>query len=95
MAEDQRKQPLTRSRQGIAPRPEWPLRGPSLRVTPDAIARAARELVAAYGPKASQLMLKRMHAVRRRGDAQSASLWSAVARATEEQMGMFRGGNAD
>jgi hypothetical protein len=47
------------------------------------IARAARELVDAYGPRAITLMRNRTLAVRRRGDAESAMLWSAVAQAVE------------
>ena len=97
MAEDQRE-PLLPNADGRpqwmrfgagagrpGPRSEWRLRGSSSRVTDDDIMRAARELVAAYGPRAGELMRKRMRAVRSRGDAESASLWQAVARAIEEQ----------
>jgi hypothetical protein len=66
---------------------EWPLHGGALCITSEEIARAARALVAAYGPAASQLMVKRTRAVRRRGDSESATLWSAVAKAIEEQLG--------
>lgn len=60
---------------------------PSPRVVDaDEIARTARELVDAYGPRASALMRKRTRAVRRRGDAESATLWSAVGRAVEAQL---------
>ena len=52
----------------------------------DEIVRAARELVDAYGPRAIALMRKRTRAVRRRGDAESATLWSAVAVAVEAQL---------
>jgi hypothetical protein len=65
---------------------EWPLRGPRVAITSDEIARAARELVAAYGSAAIALMQKRTRAVRRRGDAESATLWVALARAVEEQL---------
>jgi len=65
---------------------EWPSRGSPRRITEDDIARAARELVAAYGPDAIALMQKRTRAVRRRGDAESATLWFAVAKAVEEQL---------
>jgi hypothetical protein len=65
---------------------EWPIRGNSIRITPEEIARAARELVAAYGPAAIALMQKRTRAVRRRGDAESATLWFAIAQAVEEQL---------
>jgi hypothetical protein len=65
---------------------EWPLRGNAVRITAEEIARAARELVAAYGAEAIALMQKRTRAVRRRGDAESASLWFAVAQAVEEQL---------
>jgi hypothetical protein len=62
--------------------------------TAEEIARAARELVASYGADAAALMRKRTRAIRRRGDAESASLWIAVARAVEEQLaaGDTRGG---
>jgi hypothetical protein len=73
------------------PKPEWRLRENQLRIDRDDIERAARELVSAYGPRAGELMRERMRAVRRRGDAESASLWSAVARAIEEQMGAKTG----
>jgi hypothetical protein len=72
---------------------EWPVRGNALRITPDHITRAARELVAAYGRSAIQLMQKRTRAVRRRGDAESATLWFAIAKAVEEQLGA-RGGQS-
>ncbi len=52
----------------------------------DEIARTARELVDAYGPKAIALMKKRTRAVRQRGDAECAILWSAVALAVEAQL---------
>jgi hypothetical protein len=70
---------------------EGPLRGNPFPITAADIARAARELVAAYGPDAVALMQRRMRAVRRRGDAESATLWCAVAEAVEEQLAM-RGG---
>jgi hypothetical protein len=69
------------------PKPEWRLRDDPERIESDDIARAARELVAAYGPRAGELMRQRMRAVRRRGDRESASLWFAVARAIEAQTG--------
>lgn len=65
---------------------EWPRRGQPARITADAIARAARELVDAYGPDAIALMQRRTRAVRRRGDAESATLWFAVAQAIERQL---------
>ena len=65
---------------------EWPLCGASRRITAAEITRAARELVAAYGADAIALMQKRTRAVRRRGDAESATLWFAVAQAVEEQL---------
>ena len=65
---------------------EWPIHGNPLRITPDEIARAARELVDAYGPKATRLMQNRTRAVRRRGDTESATLWFAIAQAVEEQL---------
>lgn len=71
---------------GAEGRAEWPLRGNALRITSGEIARAARELVAAYGADAIALMQKRTRAVRRRGDAESAALWCAVAQAIEEQL---------
>lgn len=52
----------------------------------DEIARAARALVDAYGARAMALMQKRTRAVRRRGDAESAALWSAVAEAVASQL---------
>ena len=52
----------------------------------DDIVRAARELVDAYGPDAIALMQRRTRAVRRRGDAESATLWSAVAAAVEAEL---------
>jgi hypothetical protein len=70
---------------------EGPLRGNPIPITAADIARAARELVAAYGPDAATLMQRRMRAVRRRGDAESATLWCAVAEAVEEQLAV-RGG---
>lgn len=72
---------------------EGPLRGNPIPITATDIARAARELVAAYGPDAAALMQKRMRAVRRRGDAESATLWCAVAEAVEAQLAA-RGGVA-
>lgn len=79
-----------RDKDGVEARPgaaaEWPARGNPIRITDDHIARAARELVAAYGPDAIVLMRKRTRAVRRRGDAESATLWYAVAKAIEEQL---------
>lgn len=63
---------------------EWPMRGNPLRITPDEIARAARELVDAYGRDAIRLMQKRTRAVRRRGDTESATLWLAISQAVEE-----------
>jgi hypothetical protein len=79
---------------------EWPIRGNRLRITPDEIARAARELVDAYGPEAIRLMQNRTRAVRRRGDTESATLWYAIAQAVEEQLAGLhtierRGGTAD
>ena len=65
---------------------EWPIHGNPLRITPDEIARAARELVDAYGPKATRLMQNRTRAVRRRGDTESARLWDAIAEAVKEQL---------
>jgi hypothetical protein len=65
---------------------EWPIRGPSLRITPEEIARAARELVDAYGAEAIKLMQNRTRAVRRRGDTESARLWDAIAEAVKEQL---------
>ena len=50
------------------------------------IERAARALVEAYGPEAIALMQRRTHAVRRRGDVESATLWLALARAVEVQL---------
>jgi hypothetical protein len=55
-------------------------------ISGEEIAGAARELLAAYGPAATQLMKRRTRAVRRRGDAKSAILWLAVAKAIEEQL---------
>ncbi len=79
---------------------EWPIRGNPLRITPAEIARAARELVDAYGPDAIRLMQTRTRAVRRRGDTESAMLWYAIAQAVEEQLADVdstaqRGGTAD
>lgn len=48
--------------------------------------RTARELLAAYGPAATQLMKRRTRAARRRGDAESATLWLAVAQAIEAEL---------
>jgi hypothetical protein len=59
---------------------------PSGAIDANEIARTARELVDAYGPGASALMKKRTRAVRQRGDAESAILWSAVALAVEAQL---------
>lgn len=59
---------------------------PAAAIDADEIARTARELVDAYGPRAIDLMRKRTRAVRRRGDAESATLWSAVALAVEAQL---------
>jgi hypothetical protein len=70
---------------------EWPIRGAHARVTSDDIVRAARELVAAYGPEAIALMQRRTRAIRRRGDAESATLWFAVAQAVEEQLARLPG----
>jgi hypothetical protein len=70
---------------------EWSLRGHRAGITSDEIARAARELVAAYGPDALALMQKRTRAVHRRGDAESAMLWRAVGAAVEQQLA--NGGN--
>lgn len=67
--------------------PEKSRGGKSARITQDEIARAARELVAAYGPAAIHLMRQRTRAVRRRGDAQSVTLWLAVAEAIEQELG--------
>jgi hypothetical protein len=64
-------------------------------ITPEDIARAARELVAAYGPAAIPLMRRRTTAVRRRGDTESATLWLAVAAAIEHQLGHGPRGEAD
>ena len=72
---------------------EEPIRGNPIPITAADIARAARELVAAYGPDAAALMQKRMRAVRRRGDAESATLWCAVAEAVRAQLAA-RGGSA-
>lgn len=66
---------------------EMPGGGKPARVTQHEIARAARELVAAYGPAAIHLMRQRTRAVRRRGDAESATLWLAVADAIEQELG--------
>lgn len=55
-------------------------------IDPAEIARAARALVDAYGPRAIALMRIRTRAVRRRGDSQSAMLWSAVAQAVEAHL---------
>lgn len=52
------------------------------------IERTARELVDAYGRRAVDLMRQRTRAVRRRGDAESAMLWSAVAQAVEAQLAL-------
>jgi hypothetical protein len=65
---------------------ECSLRGHRAGITSDEIARAARELVAAYGPDALVLMQKRTRAVHRRGDAESAVLWRAVGAAVEQQL---------
>ena len=67
--------------------PAKPGGGKPVRITQDDIARAARELVAAYGPAAIHLMMQRTRAVRRRGDAESATLWLAVADAIERELG--------
>jgi hypothetical protein len=74
---------LKRARVGAA---EWADTRQPARITPDEIARAARELVAAYGPAATQLMRRRTRAVSRRGDAESATLWMAVAEAIEQEL---------
>ncbi len=79
---------------GCEPEAEWPVRGKPRRITSSDIERAARELVAAYGPAAIALMQKRTRAVRRRGDAESATLWFAVAKAIEQQLSA-RGGTGD
>ncbi len=71
---------------GAGAEADWPYRRNPLRVTPDELVRAARALVAAYGPRAVELMEKRTRAVRRRGDGESAALWIAVARAVEKQL---------
>jgi hypothetical protein len=60
---------------------------PSRTITAEHIMRAARELVAAYGPSAAELMKRRTRAVRRRGDAESATLWFALAEAVELELG--------
>ncbi len=52
------------------------------------IERTARELVDAYGRRAVDLMRQRTRAVRRRGDAESAMLWSAIAQAVEAQLAL-------
>lgn len=70
--------------------PEKANGGKPVRITQDEIARAARELVAAYGPAAIHLMRQRTRAVRRRGDAESANLWLAVADAIEQELGAGR-----
>jgi hypothetical protein len=59
---------------------------PAAAIDADEIVRTARELVDAYGPRAIALMRKRTRAVRQRGDAESATLWSAVAAAVEAQL---------
>lgn len=76
-----------RTGDGSAREAEWALRDKARGITSDHIARAARELVAAYGPAARDLMRKRTRAVRRRGDSESALLWFAIAQAIEEQLG--------
>lgn len=63
------------------------LRANPWRVTQDDIARTAHELAAAYGPAAINLMHRRTRAVRRRGDSESATLWLAVAKAIERELG--------
>jgi hypothetical protein len=77
---------------GAAPHraPETAHSAKTARITQDEIARAARELVAAYGPAAIHLMRQRTRAVRRRGDAESATLWLAVADAIEQELGVGR-----
>ena len=77
--------PDPRARANLAP--EKTRGGNPGRITTDDIARAARELVAAYGPAAIHLMKQRTRAVRRRGDADSATLWLAVADAIEQELG--------
>ena len=59
---------------------------PPMAIGAEDIARAARELVDAYGPDAIALMQRRTRAVRGCGDAESAMLWSAVAAAVEAQL---------
>ena len=56
-------------------------------VSSDDVMRAAREMVDAYGPAAGGLMRERMRAVLRRGDAEVATLWHAIARAVDHQLG--------
>lgn len=75
------------SRAGANLAPEKSGGGKPARITPEDIARAARELVAAYGPAAIHLMRQRTRAVRRRGDAESATFWPAVAEAIEQELG--------
>jgi len=67
--------------------PEKSRGGKPARITQEEIARAARELVAAYGPAAISLMRQCTRAVHRRGDAESANLWLAVAEAIEQELG--------
>jgi len=78
----------TAARDGTAARRQGePSRVSAGPVSLDEVVRAARELVAAYGPAAGRLMRARMRAVRRRGDAESAALWHAIAQAVDHELG--------
>ena len=56
------------------------------RISRDDVARTARAMIEAYGLDAAQLMRRRMVAIRRRGDHETAALWRAIAEAVETRL---------
>jgi hypothetical protein len=57
--------------------------GDSERISYEDVARTARAMIEAYGRDAACLMRRRLVAIRRRGDQETAQLWGAVAEAVD------------
>jgi len=55
-------------------------------ISRDDVARTARAMIEAHGLDAARLMRRRLVAIRRRGDHDTAAVWRAVAEAVETRL---------
>lgn len=61
------------------------------RISRDDVARTARAMIEAHGRDAARLMRRRLLAIRRRGDHDTAALWRAIAEAVETRLEVRNG----